>query len=107
MHRIDKPVGHGPSFETADEVRGYLDQLANLPCWRLDLDDDSIEFENAELTIRDKATGESFCLKGWSWGVTGKAGPGQSAGRFEGATYLSVRTDEPPSIGKWYKSDRG
>ncbi|MCV7222965.1 hypothetical protein H7I95_18860 [Mycolicibacterium elephantis] len=107
VHRIDQPVASGPTFDTADEVRAFLDQLAQLPLWRLDLDDNSIEFDSEELTIRDKATGESFCLKGWSWGVTGRAARGQSAGRYEGATHLSVRSDESPSIGKWYKSDKG
>ena len=107
VHRIDKPVASGPSFSTAAEVGDYIDQLSELPCWRLDLDDDSIEFDNSELTVKDVATGENFCLKGWGFGVTGKASEGQSPGRYEGATHLSVRSDEPPSVGRWYKSDKG
>lgn len=106
VHRIDKPVSSGPSFETAADVYSYLDELEKLPHWRLDLDDDSIEFDNEELTITDKRTGESFCLKGWqSLGITGRAAEGQRAGAYEGAQHISVASQEPPTIGRWYKSD--
>lgn len=104
---MDKPVANGPSFSTAEETLSYLDELAQLPLWRLDLGDESIEFDNTELTIRDKATGESFCLKGWGLGVTGSASTGASAGRYEGAKHLSVRSDQLPTIGRWYKSNVG
>lgn len=107
VHRIDQPVASGPSFSTTEATYTYIDALAKLPVWRLDLDDDSIEFDGPERTIRDKQSGESFCLKGWSLGVTGVAGPGQSAGAYEGAKHLSVRSDEAPTIGRWYKSDVG
>lgn len=107
VHRIDRPIASGPSFDTEDGAAEHIEKLAKLPLWRLDLDDDSIEFDNAELTITDKATGETFCLKGWGLGVTGSAGPGQSAGRYEGAKHLSVRSAERPTIGRWYKSDVG
>lgn len=107
VHRIDKPVADGPSFPTTEDTQAYLDELAELPQWRLDLDDDSIEFDNTELTITDKSSGESFCLKGWSLGVTGRAGQGQSAGAYEGATNLSVRSEEAPTVGRWYRSEVG
>jgi len=107
VHRIDKPVASGPSFDSAEETLAYLDELAKLPLWRLDLDDDSIEFDNTELAVKDKMTGESFSLKGWGLGVTGRATAGQSPGRYEGATHLSVRSDEAPTIGRWYRSDVG
>jgi hypothetical protein len=106
VHRIDKPVASGPSFDTADDVSAHLDDIAKRPLWGLDLDGDSVEFDNLELTVTDVATGESFSLKGWSWGVTGRAGEGQSAGGYEGATHLSVRSDEAPSVGRWYKADK-
>jgi hypothetical protein len=106
VHRIDKPVASGPRFDTAADVHAHLDKLGKLPRWRLDLDDDSIEFDNTELAITDKRTGESFCLKGWkSLGVTGVATGDERPGAYEGAQNLSVVADEPPTIGHWYKSD--
>jgi hypothetical protein len=63
IHRIDKPVASGPSFPTAEAVGERLDQIAELPLWRLDLDDASIEFDPTELSIKDVATGESFSLQ--------------------------------------------
>lgn len=104
VHRVDKPVAHGPSFNTVEQVREHLDALANLPCWRLDLDDPSVEFDDTELSIKDTESGESFSLKGWGPVVTGRAKGGR-AGSYDGARHLSVRSDEPPTIGKWYKSD--
>jgi hypothetical protein len=107
VHRIDKPVANGPSFPTAAEVNSYLDGLEGLPRWRLDLDDDSIEFDNKELTITDTRTGVSLCLKGWrSLGFTGQAPVGGQAGAYDGATHISVVAEEPPTIGRWYKSDK-
>lgn len=107
VHRIDRPVASGPSFDTAEAAAAYLAQVAELPLWRLDLDDESIEFDGPQLTIKDRRTGDSFCLKGWGLGVTGRAGLGQRAGAAEGATHLSVRSDAPPTIGRWYKSNAG
>ncbi|MGB5798350.1 MAG: hypothetical protein WBH51_21490 [Mycolicibacter algericus] len=63
--------------------------------------------DGSELTIKDKRTGESFCLKGWGLGVTGRTGAGQRAGAADGATHSSAHSDEPPTIGRWYKSDIG
>ncbi|WP_459979993.1 hypothetical protein, partial [Mycobacterium avium] len=106
VHRIDKPVASGPSFATAAEVESFLDAVEKLPRWRLDLDDGSITFDNTELTVTDVRTGESFCLKGWtSLGVTGRATHGGQAGAYDGARHISIATDEPPTIGRWYKSD--
>jgi hypothetical protein len=106
VHRIDKPVASGPSFETAADVNSYLDEVEKLPRWRLDLDDDSIKFDNEELTITDAQSGESFCLKGWkSLGFTGVATGVERSGAYEGARHISVAADEPPAIGRWYKSD--
>jgi hypothetical protein len=105
IHRIDKPVASGPSFPSAAAVKEHLEQIAALPLWRLDLNDASIEFDPAELSIKDVMTGETFSLRGWIYGVTGNAQTSGAAGSYEGATRLSVRTDEPPTIGKWYKSD--
>lgn len=105
IHRIDKPVASGPSFPSAEAVKEHLDQIAALPMWRLDLDDASIEFDRSDLSIKDVATGETFNLRGWIYGVTGNANITGAAGGYEGATHLSVRTDQPPTIGKWYKSD--
>jgi hypothetical protein len=106
VHRIDKPVASGPSFETAAEVHSYLDELEKLPRWRLDLDDDSIKFDNKELTITDTRTGDSFCLKGWkSLGITGRAAGSGRSRAYDGARHISLATDEPPTVGRWYKSD--
>ena len=105
IHRIDQPVASGPSFPSAETVKEHLDQIAVLPLWRLDLNDSSIEFDRAELSIKDVATGETFNLRGWLYGVTGNANVTGAAGGYEGATHLSVRTDQPPTIGNWYKSD--
>jgi hypothetical protein len=106
VHRIDKPVASGPKFDTAAEVHSYLDDIEQLPRWRLDLDDESIEFDNEELTITDTKSGDSFCLKGWkSLGITGTAAAGQRPGAYEGARHISVASEEPPTVGRWYKSN--
>lgn len=106
LHRIDKPVASGPRFGTAADVHAYLDELDKLPRWRLDLDDESVEFDNEELTITDTQSGESLCLKGWrSLGITGAAATGgEQAGAYAGARHISVASDQAPTIGRWYKS---
>lgn|GEM_PF-1526212 len=104
VHRIDDPVAHGPSFATADDVRDYLDHLNRLPRWRLDLDDDSIDFDRVTLTVADKRTGESFCLRGWkSFGIDGVVGGDDRRGAPAG--HLSVVAAKPPTIGRWYRVD--
>lgn len=105
IHRIDKPVASGPSFPSADAVKEHLEHISTLPLWRLDLNDPSIEFDPATFTIKDVATGETFNLRGWIYGVTGNAKTSGASGGYDGATHLSVRTDQPPTIGNWYKSD--
>ena len=57
---VGQPVASGPSFDTAEDISAFLDQIAVLPVWRLDLDDDSIEFDNTDLSITDKSTGKDF-----------------------------------------------
>jgi hypothetical protein len=37
-------------------------------------DDGANEFDNTELTVRDGATGENFCLKGWGLGSDRRGG---------------------------------
>lgn len=34
VHHIDQFPGSGTTFDTADEVRGYLGRVAKLPRWR-------------------------------------------------------------------------
>lgn len=107
VHRIDHPADQGPSFDTADAVRAHLDELAKLPRWRLDLDDDSIRFDTTSLTVTDKRTGESFCLKAWkSFGIAGVIGD-QTPGAPVGVRHISVVAERPPTIGHWYNSDDG
>jgi hypothetical protein len=106
VHRIDHPVGHGPSFDTADEVRAHLERLARLPRWRLDLDDESITFDSAKLTITDKQSGESFSLKGWkSFGIAGVASADKTPGGSVGVRHISVAAKEPPAVGRWYRAN--
>jgi hypothetical protein len=107
VHRIDQPVASGPSFGTAEEVRAHLDDIARLPLWRLDLDDPSVEFDHTELAVKDVATGESFNLRGWGSGITGVSRSNQKAGLYGVAHHLSVRSDDAPTIGRWYKSNIG
>jgi hypothetical protein len=105
VHRIDQPIAQGPSFESADDARNYLDELETLPRWRLDLNDDSVEFDSRALTVTDRRTGDSFCLKGWkSFGISGLIGdaiPGASAG----TRHISVVAESPPTIGHWHRVD--
>lgn len=108
VHRIDHPVAQGASFDTADAVRAHLDELARLPRWRLDLDDDSIRFDTTTLTVTDKRTGESFCLKAWkSFGIAGIILGDQTPGAPVGVRHISVVAEHPPAIGHWYNSDDG
>jgi hypothetical protein len=104
VHRIDHPVAHGPSFDTADDVHHYLDDLKKLPRWRLDLDDDSIDFDRVTLTVADKRTGESFCLRGWkSSGINGVVSGDERRGALAG--HISVIAAKPPTIGRWYRAN--
>lgn len=105
VHRVDHPAGNGPSFATAEEVRSYLARLEKLPRWRLDLGDDSVDFDSKTLTVTDKATGESFSLRGWnSFGIAGVVA-GERRGRNVGPRHISVVAEKPPTIGRWYKED--
>ena len=106
VHRLDQTVASGPKFATIEEVGAHLEAIAKLPLWRLDLVNNSaIIFDPAELVIADPTTGESFSFRGWGLGVARLAAGGQRPGAQEGVTNLSVRSEDPPTIGNWYKSD--
>ena len=105
MHRIDQQDASGPTFDNAEDVRAYLDEVASWPLWRIDLDDESIEFDPTNLTIKDRRTGETFSFKDWGFAVTGDPKGTQRAGAYEGAIHLSTRAKEAPKIGRWYKSN--
>jgi hypothetical protein len=106
VHRLDQTVASGPKFATIEEVRAHLEAIAKLPVWRLDLVNNSaIVFDPAELEITDPSTGESFSFRGWGLGVARLAAGGQRLGAHEGVTNLSVRSEDPPTIGNWYKPD--
>jgi len=106
VHRLDQIVASGPKFATIEEVRAHLEAIAKLPVWRLDLVNNSaIVFDPAELEITDPSTGESFSFRGWGLGVARLAAGGQRPGAPEGVTNLSVRSEDPPTIGNWYKPD--
>jgi hypothetical protein len=108
IHRLDQSVASGPKFATIEEVRAHLEAIAKLPLWRLDLVNNSaIVFDPAELEITDPTTGESFSFRGWGLGVAQLAASGQGPGAQEGVTNLTVRSEDPPTIGNWYKSDAG
>ena len=103
VHRLDQPVASGPRFATTEEVRAHLEAIAKLPLWRLDLVNNSaIVFDPAELEITDPSTGGSFSFRGWGLGVAQLAAGGQRPGAEEGVTKLSVRSEDPPTIGNWY-----
>jgi hypothetical protein len=106
VHRLDQTVASGPKFATIEEVRAHLEAIAKLPVWRLDLVNNSaIVFDPAELEITDPSTGRSFSFRGWGLGVARLAAGGQRPGAHEGVTNLSVRSEDPPTIGNWYKPD--
>jgi hypothetical protein len=108
IHRLDQAVASGPTFATIEEVRAHLEAIAKLPLWRLDLVNNSaIVFDPAELEITDPTTGESFSFRGWGLGVAQLATGGKGPGAQEGVTNLAVRSEDPPTIGNWYKSDVG
>jgi hypothetical protein len=106
VHRLDQTVASGPKFATIEDVRAHLEAVAKLPAWRLDLVNNSaIVFDPAEREITDPSTGESFSFRGWGLGVARLAAGGQRPGAHEGVTNLSVRSEDPPTIGNWYKPD--
>jgi hypothetical protein len=106
VHRLDQPVGSGPRFATTEEVRAHLEAIAKLPLWRLDLVNNSaIVFDPARLEVTDATSGESFSFRGWGLGVAQLAASGHGPGAQEGVTNLTVRSEDPPSIGNWYTSD--
>jgi hypothetical protein len=106
LHRLDQPVASGPKFATTEEVRAHLEAIAKLPLWRLDLVNNSaIVFDPAQLEVTDATTGESFSFRGWGLGVAQLAASGDGRGAQEGVTNLTVRSEDPPTIGNWYKPD--
>src|ERR1700676_4385821 len=106
VHRLDQTVASGPKFATIEAVRAHLEAIAKLPVWRLDLVNNSaIVFDPAELEITDPRRGESFSFRGWGLGVARLAAGGQGPGAQEGIMTLTVRSEDPPTIGNWYKSD--
>ena len=108
VHRVDQTVASGPKFATTEEVRAHLEGIAKLPCWRLDLVNNSaIVFDPAQLAVTDATTGESFSFRGWGLGVAQLAASRHGPGAQEGVTNLTVRSEDPPTIGNWYKSDVG
>jgi hypothetical protein len=108
IHRLDQTVASGPKFATAEEVRAHLEAIAKLPLWRLDLVNNSaIVFDPAQLEVTDATTGESFSFRGWGLGVAQLAASGHGPGAQEGVTNLTLRSEDPPTIGNWYKSDMG
>ena len=108
VHRLDQTVASGPKFATTEEVRAHLEAVAKLPLWRLDLVNNSaIVFDPAELEVTDATTGESFSFRGWGLGVAQLAASGHGLGAQEGVTNPTVRSEYPPTIGNWYKSDVG
>jgi hypothetical protein len=106
VHRLDQPVASGPRFATTEEVRAQLKAIAKLPLWRLDLvNNGAIVFDPAQLEVTDATSGESFSFRGWGLGVAQLAASGHGPGAQEGVTHLTVRSEDPPTIGDWYKSD--
>ena len=106
VHRLDQPVARGPRFATTEEVRAHLEAIAKLPLWRLDLVNNSaIVFDPAQLEVTDASSGESFSFRGWGLGVAQLAASGHGPGAQEGVTNLTVRSEDSPTIGNWYKSD--
>src|ERR1700757_4864320 len=72
----------------------------------LDLEDNgAIVFDPAQLEVTDATSGESFSFRGWGLGVAQLAASGHGPGAQEGVTNLTVRSEDPPTIGNWYKSD--
>lgn len=108
VHRLDQTVASGPRFATTEEVRAHLQAIAKLPLWRLDLlGNSAILFDPAELEVTDVTTGESFSFRGWGLGFAQLAASGDGPGAQEGVTNLTVGSEDPPTIGNWYKSDEG
>ena len=108
VHRLDQTVASGPRFATTEEVRAHLQAIAKLPLWRLDLlGNSAILFDPAELEVTDVTTGESFSFRGWGLGLAQLAASAHGPGAQEGVTNLTVRSEDPPTIGNWYKSDVG
>jgi hypothetical protein len=106
VHRLDQTVASGPKFATTEDVRAHFDAIAKLPLWRLDLVDNSaIIFDPAQLQVTDASTGESFSFRGWGLGVAQLAASGHGPGAQEGITNLTVHSEDPPTIGNWYKAD--
>src|SRR6202790_4614452 len=106
VHRLDQIAASGPKFATIEEVRAHLEAIAKLPVWRLDLVNISaIVFDPAELEVTDSSTGESSSFRGWGLGVARLAAGGQGPGAQEGIMTLTVRSEDPPTIGNWYKPD--
>ena len=106
VHRLDQTVASGPKLATTEEVHAHLEAIAKLPLWRLDLVNNSaIVFNPAQLDVTDATSGESFSFRGWGLGIAQLAASGQGPGAQEGVTNLTVRSEDPPTIRNWYKSD--
>jgi hypothetical protein len=62
-------------------------------------------FDPAQLEVTYATSGESSSFRGWGLGVAQLAASGDGPGAQEGVTNLTVRSEDPPTIGNWYKSD--
>ncbi len=91
------------SFPDIAAAAEYVDHLEMLPWWTLDLSDESIDVDGVAETVTDRRTGESIHVGGkWRTMIGGARKSGQTYG--EAVSHLSVRADEPPTIGNWRKS---
>lgn len=104
-----RPFGHEDGrddqhFSDANALSRHLDYLASLPRWELDLTDDRIEVDGVELTVKDRASGETIFLGGgWSPMIGGRR-PGD-APLGDGLTVLRIQAEQPPEFGRWRKAE--
>jgi hypothetical protein len=90
VRRVDLPAGTERTFTTADEAREHLENLATLPRYCLELEDNPpievVTDEDGTATwITDNDTGEKFGIRRRTWRMR----PG------------CVHADASPTIGNW------
>jgi hypothetical protein len=93
VRRVDQPDGTEEVFATFDEARKHVEDLASLPRYCLELEDNPrievvTDADGTATWITDTDTGRRFGLR---------------TADLENTTRLCIHAESPPSIGNWRK----
>lgn len=95
VRRVDQPSDTARAFATTAEINAYLDDLATLPRYCLELQCNprikvTSDTDGTATWITDTETGERFGIR---------------TADLESATQLCVHAKVPPTIGNWHREN--